>query len=93
MEDIASVHDLIPAVVLANNTKLVRAYIKDIGIVEMKGASLKFAQRYLIGEKKLNLHPGALIRVQKISSTNTWHITQLPQVEAAFVSLDPKPAQ
>ena len=89
MEDIASVHDLIPAVVLANNTKLVRAYIKDIGMVEMKGASLKFAQRYLIGEKKLNLHPGALIRVQKISSTNTWHITQLPQVEAAFVSLDP----
>lgn len=90
MQDIAAIHDLIPAVVLANSTKVVRAYIKDTGVVEMTGSGLKFAQRYLTGSNKLNLHPGALIRVQKISSTNTWRITQLPQVEAAFVSLDPK---
>jgi penicillin-binding protein 1A len=87
LQDVTTVHDLIPAVVLANSAKLVRAYVKDTGVVEITGAGLKFAQRLLTGTNKAALHPGALIRVEQ--TENTWHITQLPQVEAAFVSLDP----
>lgn len=92
LQDIEAIHDLIPAVVLTVSPKLVRAYIKDIGIVDIRGDGLKFAQRLLTGstQNKLALHPGALIRVQKFSNTNTWRITQLPQVEAGFVSLDPE---
>jgi penicillin-binding protein 1A len=89
MQELTAVHDLIPAVVLANNTKSVRVYIKDIGTTEISGAGIKFAQRYLTGANKNALHSGALIRVQKINNTDQWRITQLPQVAAAFVSLDP----
>ncbi|NOT16486.1 MAG: penicillin-binding protein 1A [Sulfuriferula sp.] len=89
MQELTAVHDLIPAVVLANNTKSVRVYIKDIGTTEISGAGIKFAQRYLTGANKNALHAGALIRVQKINNTEQWRITQLPQVAAAFVALDP----
>lgn len=90
LQDIDVVHDLIPAVVLSVSTKLVHAYVKDVGEIDIRGDGLKFAQRALTGtpNNKLALHPGALIRVQQVA--NIWHITQLPQVEAAFVSLDPK---
>jgi penicillin-binding protein 1A len=89
MQDMNTVHNLIPAVVLSSNSKLVRVYIKDIGTTEITGTGLKFAQRLLTGTNKLALHPGALIRVAQIEGNHAWRITQLPQVEAAFVSLDP----
>lgn len=92
LQDIQPVHDLIPAVVLNASAKRVHAYVKDVGEVDVRGDGLKFAQRLLSSpsQNKLALHPGSLIRVQKIAGTNKWRITQLPQVEAAFVSLDPK---
>lgn len=92
LQDVEAIHDLIPAVVLRVSPKLLSAYIKDIGIVDIRGDGLKFAQRALTGlaQNKLALHPGALIRVQKVGNTNSWRITQLPLVEAGFVSLDPK---
>ncbi|WP_124949440.1 penicillin-binding protein 1A [Sulfuriferula thiophila] len=92
LQDIATVHDLVPAVVLSSNAKRVHAYVKDIGEVDIRGDGLKFAQKLLANspQNKLALHPGALIRVQKVANTDNWRINQLPQVEAAFVSLDPK---
>ena len=92
LQDIDAIHDLVPAVVLTANAKLVQAYVKDVGDIDIRGDGLKFAQRMLASssQNKLALHPGALIRVQKIPNTTAWQITQLPQVEAAFVSLDPK---
>ncbi|MHB1677269.1 MAG: penicillin-binding protein 1A [Sulfuriferula sp.] len=92
LQDTLVIHDLIPAVVLSANSKLVRAYAKDIGYIDIVGEGLKFAQRALIkpAQNKLALHPGSIIRVQKIADTDAWRITELPQVEAAFISLDPK---
>ena len=92
LQDVDTIQELIPAVVISANTKLVRAYIKDIGEVDIKGDGLKFALRLLdnSAKNKLALRPGAIIRVQKSAKSNSWAITQIPQVEAAFVSIDPQ---
>lgn len=92
LQDIEAVHDLIPAVILSSNAKRVHAYVKDTGEIDIRGDGLKFAQRLLTSttQNKAALHPGAIIRVQKNKEANTWSINQIPQAEAAFVSLDPK---
>lgn len=92
LEDLETVHDLIPAVVLSSSAKKVQAYVKDVGEIDIRGDGIKFAQRLLVStsNNKATLHPGSVIRVQKNKEANTWRITQIPQVEAAFVSLDPK---
>ena len=91
LQDTLQVHDLVPAVVLSVNNKLVHAYAKDIGMIDITGDGLKFALRALNdnAQNKLALRPGSLIRVQKFANTSLWRITQLPQAEAAFVSLNP----
>ena len=86
------VHNLQPAVVLEASPKMVRAYSKDSGMITITGAGLKFAQRALTGglPAKLDIRRGALIRVEKDTKTGTWRIVQIPTVEAAFISIDPK---
>ena len=83
--------DILPAVVLAADPKLVKAHVKGLGPVEVSGDGLKFAAR-MLGEKAppaRRLQPGALIRVQK-DAGGVWQIIQLPQVEAGFVAVDPQ---
>ncbi len=95
LQNIPNVHDLIPAIVLSEDNKLVRVYAKNVGVINIVGDGLSFAQRALthsgkhIAGQKNALYPGAIIRVQR-RTNGTWSITQLPQVEAALVSLDPK---
>ncbi|WP_413437526.1 penicillin-binding protein 1A [Sulfuriferula sp. GW1] len=86
------VHNLQPAVVLEAKPKQVRAYSKDSGMITITGSGLKFAQRALTGglPAKLDIRRGALIRVEKDSKTGAWRIVQIPTVEAAFISIDPK---
>lgn len=92
LQNIVTIHDLQPAVVLTASPRLVRAYSKDSGTLAITGDGLKFAQRALTGglPAKLDIRRGALIRVQKNARTGSWRIVQLPAVEAAFVSIDPK---
>lgn len=81
---------LIPAVVLAVNAKMVKVHLKDDGTVQITGDSLQWAKK-MLDEKapaKKRLRPGAIIRVRQ--TQGQWHITQLPQVEAALIGLDPK---
>jgi penicillin-binding protein 1A len=82
--------DLIPAVVLEASNKLVKAYKQGGEIIEIHAEGLKFAQK-LVADKsaKIRIRRGSLIRAQK-DEKNQWHIVQLPQVEAAIVSLNPK---
>lgn len=87
--DVKESGDLLPAVVLAANGKAVQLYIKGKGQAKLDGNALRFAQRAL-SEKQPpanRIRPGAVVRVQKFDKG--WLITQLPQVEAAFVALDP----
>lgn len=91
LQDSTDSDDLIPAVVLAATPKLVRAYCKGGEVVEITGDALRFAQRSLGNQVALSqrINPGSIIRIQK-NDKDTWQITQLPQVEAAFVSADPR---
>ncbi|MBK9161309.1 MAG: penicillin-binding protein 1A [Nitrosomonadales bacterium] len=91
LQDIADSDDLIPAVVLAASPKLIRAYCKGGEIAEVKGAALRFVQRALGNKVALNqrINVGSIIRLQK-DDKNIWQVSQLPQVEAAFVSGDPR---
>lgn len=83
--------DLIPAVVLNASPKLVRAYCKGGETVEVTGEGLRFAQRALSNQVALSqrINAGSIIRLQK-NEKGAWQITQLPQVEAAFISADPR---
>jgi len=91
LQDVADNDDLIPAVVLAASPKLVRAYCKGGKVTEIKGEGLRFAQRALGGKVALNqrINAGSIIRLQK-NEKGVWQISQLPQVEAAFVSGNPR---
>jgi penicillin-binding protein 1A len=83
--------DLLAAIVLEAGAQHVRAVRPDGEILEITGDGLKFAQKALTGKAppNLRLRRGAVIRVQKDEKAR-WHITQVPQVESAFVSLDPR---
>ena len=91
LSDLSDSDDLIPAVVLEANQKLVKAYAKGGEIVEIAGDRLKFVQKNIVERVNLKqrIRRGALIRLQK-DEQNRWQITQLPIVEAGLVSLNPK---
>jgi penicillin-binding protein 1A len=83
--------DLLAAVVLEATPRKVRAMRQNSEVLEITGDGLKPVQSGLADKAPPNikLRPGALIRVVK-SPKNTWEITQLPEVEGAFVAIDPR---
>jgi penicillin-binding protein 1A len=83
--------DIMSAVVLAVTPKKVTAVRPNGETIEITGEGLKPAQSGLNEKAPANvrLRSGALIRVAK-TDKNTWEITQLPEVEGAFVALDPR---
>jgi penicillin-binding protein 1A len=91
LQDINDNDDLIPAVVLTASPKLVRVYCKGGEIAEISGDALLFAQAALTKKAPLTqrINVGSIIRVRK-DDKGIWQISQLPQVEAAFVSGDPR---
>ncbi|MBI1887860.1 MAG: penicillin-binding protein 1A [Nitrosomonadales bacterium] len=91
LQEVADNNDLKPAVVLAASSRLVRAYCKGGEVAEVRGEGLRFAQRALGGKIALNqrIRAGSIIRLQK-DEKGIWQISQLPQVEAAFVSGNPR---
>ncbi|MDR0996156.1 MAG: penicillin-binding protein, partial [Zoogloeaceae bacterium] len=64
--------------------------------IELKGDALKFAARYLSGDRIAagqKLKPGDVVRITplllKDGKDGGWQIAQLPEVEAAFLALSP----
>ncbi len=90
LQDASENDDLIPAVVLDASPSALRAYCKGGEIAEVGSEGLQFAQRALTGKVALNqrIVVGSIIRLQK-TDKGVWQISQVPQVEAAFVSADP----
>ncbi len=90
LQDESESDDIYPALVLEATAKAVKIYRKGGETLEISGDGLKFAQRMLGDKAPLNqrLRRGALIRIQK-DDKGLWQITQLPQVEAALVAVDP----
>jgi len=82
--------DMFAAVVIAAGAKEVRAVTKAGETVSIAGDGLKFVARSL-DEKALpqkKVRRGSIIRVQ-MDEKRVWQIVQLPEAEAAFISVDP----
>jgi penicillin-binding protein 1A len=91
LQDIADAGDLVPALVLEAAPKAVRAYRKGGEVVVLSGDALKFAAKMLDEKAPANKRVvrGAIIRLLKDDKGN-WQISQLPEVESAFVAVDPR---
>lgn len=83
--------DVMAAVVLEANPKKIVAVRGNGDRVEITGAGLQAARSGLSekAQPKIKIRRGAVIRVMK-SEKDTWEITQLPEVEGAFIALDPR---
>jgi len=83
--------DVMAAVVLEADSKHIKAQRQGGEVVDITGDGLKPAQSGLSDKAQPNikLRKGAIIRVAK-TVKGTWEITQLPEVEAAFVAIDPR---
>jgi len=82
--------DLLAAVVLAYDGKQVQAGLRSGERIAMQGPGLQFAARALDAKAapQRRIRKGAIIRVQR--DGKNWQIVQLPEVEAAFIALDPQ---
>ena len=82
--------DVLAAVVLEANAKKVLAARANGDVIEITGDGLKPVQSGLSDKAAPNIkiRRGAVIRISK--GAKNWEITQLPEVEGAFVALDPR---
>jgi len=83
--------DVMSAVVLKATAKEIDAVRANGDAVQITGEGLRPAQSGLSDKAPPNIRirRGAVIRVVK-TPKNTWEITQLPEVEGAFVAVDPR---
>ena len=94
IEDALSDHpdndDLLAAIVLAYDGKQLQAGLRSGERIAIQGQGLQFAARALDPKAapQKRLRKGAIVRVQR--DGKNWQILQLPEVEAAFISLDPQ---
>ncbi|MBY0444707.1 MAG: penicillin-binding protein 1A [Burkholderiales bacterium] len=82
--------DLQPAVVLKASTQSVTVYKKGGEQIEINSDGLRFAKA-MLSEKiapATRIRPGAIVRIKQ--TEKGWSLSQLPQVEGAFVALDPQ---
>ncbi len=83
--------DVMSAMVLEADARHIKAVRQNGESVDISGEGLKPAQSGLSDKAlpKIKIRRGAIIRVTRMPK-NTWEITQLPEVEGAFVALDPR---
>ena len=82
--------DLLAAIVLTADAGQIQAVLRTGEKIVLNGEALRFAARALDAKApaQKRIRRGAIIRVQR--EGKTWQVTQLPEVEAAFLSLDPQ---
>lgn len=83
--------DVLAAVVLSADAKKVVAVRQSGETVEVTGEGLRPVQSGLSDKAspKVRIRPGAVVRIVR-TPKSTWEITQLPEVEGAFVAMDPR---
>jgi penicillin-binding protein 1A len=83
--------DIKAAVVMQANARKVTALRQNGEVVEVAGDGLRAAQSGLSDKAAptIKIRRGAIIRVSK-NAKGTWDMTQLPEVEGAFIALDPR---
>ena len=90
LQEIPDSDELQAAIVLSASMREVKAFKRGGDVISISGEGLKFAQRALSDTfpEKQRLRPGAVIRVVQ-DVKGRWSISQMPSVEAAFVSVEP----
>jgi penicillin-binding protein 1A len=91
LQEFVDSEDMFAGVVLQASPTRVRIYRRGGEVLDIADDGLKFVSR-MLGDKvspNQRIRRGAIIRVQK-GDKGRWHITQLPAVEAAVVSVDPR---
>ncbi|WP_425103504.1 penicillin-binding protein 1A [Burkholderia ambifaria] len=83
--------ELIAAVVTAATPRQITVAFIDGSTATIEGDNLRFASGALSANAQPNrrIRPGAIVRVVK-NDAGKWSITQLPQVEGAFISIVPQ---
>ena len=83
--------DIIAAIVLAASPQAVTAVTASGEEIKISGPGLAFAQSALSAKAPPNrrIKRGAVIRVTQGGGT-TWSITQMPEIESAFIAADTK---
>lgn len=91
LQEVSDNEDLLPAVVQTVSQKSIIVYVKGGQTATISGEGLKFAQQMLSEKLAPNqrIRVGSLIRVQQ-DRKGEWQVAQLPQVESAFVSANPR---
>ena len=89
-QEAIEVEGLIPAAVTSASVTAVKGVLADGEVVEIDGDGLKFVARNLSDKAAAatRIRPGAVIRIAR-DAKGRWEIVQVPQAEAAFVSLRP----
>ncbi|UIF85948.1 penicillin-binding protein 1A [Cupriavidus sp. UYPR2.512] len=83
--------DLRSAVVTSVSARQVKATLLSGEVATIEGPALRFISPSLSSnaQPKMKMRPGAVIRVTQDEKGN-WSVTQLPEVAAAFVSINPQ---
>ncbi len=83
--------ELIAAVVTAAGPRQITVAFIDGSSATIEGDNLRFAASALSANAQPNrrIRPGAIVRVVK-NDAGAWSITQLPQIEGAFISIVPQ---
>jgi len=83
--------EVIAAIVLTANSNLIKAVRQNGEVIVIRGSGLKPGESGLSRSAQANIRirPGAVIRAMK-KIDDSWEITQLPEVEGAFVAMDPR---
>lgn len=90
LKGVEPVNALLPAIVISAHPSSVKAMLSPDKEIEITSGGLKFATGWLGDKAKpgKRITPGALIRVQQ-NRDKSWKISQLPEVEAALVAVEP----
>src|SRR5688500_10111831 len=82
--------DLLAAIVLNVSGGQIEAALRTAEKITLGGEGLKFAARSLDAKAppQRRIRRGSIVRVQR--EGKGWQITQLPEVESAFIALDPQ---
>ncbi len=90
LAEISDSEDLLAALVISANQKEIKAILKSGDEITVAGDALKFVSRSLEDKAtpQRRIRRGALIRVIR-DDKRGWQIGQLPEAEAAFVSIEP----
>ncbi len=90
LSDTPDSDDLLAAVVIAVSPKNVRAY-RNGTMIDISGDGLRFAAPMLSDKapQTRRIRRGAIIRIRDNSDAG-WEIVQLPEAQAALVSMDPQ---